>query len=333
MKDIKSLIKPIERAIRVVDKADPFQKKIDKNDVSDTGMESVRLADQSVRTVAKVTVNVFKVAESVWNHAAAAMLNPVIWVILLLAFMTVLLGAVVVIIIDGGAASTQTAYVSAAGLGIVEDEYRHGQELFRAAEQAKRNDFNAMIRAAYYSSHLPYCDLMYMEKTHPDGLGGRDTSIYNVGFATDEYKAVMESAWNLFVNEPQAIAIAYVYLQKQVNEEKQTEMDIYDVQYTEEVFAEILNKCVTYSDATTNNVECPSGVCDLKQEKVSYYDWDNNRWDYYNKWVSYCPHFHTLHRFGLAFFTKEDVMNALGFTNKEKEWAALTEEYFKTLTP
>ena len=61
MKDIKSLIKPIERAIRVVDKADPFQKKIDKNDVSDTGMESVRLADQSVRTVAKVTVNIFKV--------------------------------------------------------------------------------------------------------------------------------------------------------------------------------------------------------------------------------------------------------------------------------
>ena len=45
MKDIKSLIKPIERAIRVVDKADPFQQKIDKNDVSDTGMESVRLAD------------------------------------------------------------------------------------------------------------------------------------------------------------------------------------------------------------------------------------------------------------------------------------------------
>ena len=200
MKDLRSLKKPAETVMRIADKADPFQKKIDKNDVSDTGMESVRLADQSVRTVAKVTVNVFKVAESLWNHAAAAMLNPVIWIILLLAFMTVLLGAVVVIIIDGGAASTQTAYVSAAGLGIVEDEYRHGKGLFRAAEQAKRNDCNAMIRAAYYLSNTPYCDLMYMEKTHPDGLGGRDTSIYNVGFATDEYKAVMESAWNLFVN-------------------------------------------------------------------------------------------------------------------------------------
>ena len=326
MKGIKSLITPIERAIRVVDKANPFQKKIDKNDVSDTGMESVRLADQSVRTVAKVTVNVFKVAESVWNHAAAAMLNPVIWVILLLAFMTVLLGAVVVIIIDAGAVNTETAYVSASGLGVVDEKYLEGLELFRAAENTKRIDFNCMIQSAYDGDPRSECDLIYMEKTYPDPSGTARKSFFEVSFASQYYKEVMENAWNLGINEVEGVAITYIYLQKQANAAKHTEMDIYDVQYTPEVFAKILEMCVKYSDTKTENVECPGANCDWYKD----WYWDDDDWDY--DYVDFCPHHHTLHCFGLAFYSKKDIMSALGFTKKECEWEELTEKYFLTLT-
>lgn len=44
-----------------------------------------------------------------------------------------------------------------------------------------------------------------------------------------------------------------------------------------------------------------------------------------------CEHEHTTHSIRLAFFTKEDVMNALGFTDSDKQWQALTETYFENL--
>ena len=38
-----------------------------------------------------------------------------------------------------------------------------------------------------------------------------------------------------------------------------------------------------------------------------------------------CDHLHTLHSIGLYGYSKDTVMNTLGFTNNYKEWEALTE--------
>ena len=338
-----------------------FDDKVDTNSTSDMGAESIRLANQSIKTTkrtvktaantvkttgkvvwdtskavnqttetaVKVTVTVFKVAAAFWEHAIAAMLNPVIWIITLLAFMTILYGSALIVIISGDMTNTEAAYVSAAGLGIVDDEFKHGQELFHAAELARHLDFNAMISAAYYSDTWCYCDLIYMEKTHPDGTGGRDKSIFQVGFASDYYKEVMENAWHLSINEIEALAVAYIYLQKQVNDAKHTQMQIYDVKYTPEIFNQMLETCAKYSDSTTGNVQCPYADCDRKKDW--FWNIYNDSWDY--TWKDYCPHLHTLHCFGLDFYDKNDVMNALGFTQKEKEWEEMTEKYFETLLP
>ena len=37
-----------------------------------------------------------------------------------------------------------------------------------------------------------------------------------------------------------------------------------------------------------------------------------------------CDHLHTLHSFGLNFYTAEQVMQTLNFTEEEKQWVALT---------
>ncbi len=362
MKQKKSPAKEqIQAVLQSFWKLTSFDNKVDTNSTSDTGAESIRLANQTIKTTkrtvktaantvkttgkvvrytgkavyqttetaVKATVTVFKVAAAFWEHAIAAMLNPVIWIITLLAFMAILYGSALIVIISGDMTNTEAAYVFAAGLGIVDDEFKHGQELFHAAELARHLDFNAMINAAYYSDTRCYCDLIYMEKTHPDGTGGRDKSIFQVGFASDYYKEVMENAWHLSINEIEALAVAYIWLQKQVNDAKHTQMQIYDVKYTPENFEKLLDLCVKYSDTKTENVECPGADCDW--DKDWYWDDDEDDWDY--DYVEYCPHLHTLHCFGLAFFDKNDVMNALGFTQKEKEWEEMTEQYFETLLP
>ena len=37
-----------------------------------------------------------------------------------------------------------------------------------------------------------------------------------------------------------------------------------------------------------------------------------------------CDHLHTLHSFGLNFYSAEQVMQVLNFTEDEKQWVALT---------
>lgn len=324
--------------------------KINKNDVSDTGAESIRLANQSIKTVGKtvkttaktvktagktaknsakaiyrtvkitikVTVALVKLIVTVWEHAIAAMLNPIVWIIALLAMMVILLCMQIMIIINGSTTNTYAAYVSASGLGIVDEEFVHGQELFRVAVDKNRNGFYAMIQSANDTGSKAQRDLMYMEKLYPDESGAKRKSIFETGLASYEYKEVLEKAWNISVKEPQALAVAYVYLQKQVNEEKHTEMDIYDVTYTEEVMDTIVDLCIKYSDNIVHNCRCPHEDCVGLTLDLS---------------LTTCNNTHTLHNFGLALFSKDEVMDALGFTNKEKEWEALTEEYFKKYDP
>ena len=37
-----------------------------------------------------------------------------------------------------------------------------------------------------------------------------------------------------------------------------------------------------------------------------------------------CDHLHTLHSFGLNFYTAEQVMQTLNFTEEEKQWVSMT---------
>nr|MCR5306841.1 hypothetical protein [Oscillospiraceae bacterium] len=62
-----------------------------------------------------------------------------------------------------------------------------------------------------------------------------------------------------------------------------------------------LNNEVTAAEATRNNT--PETI------RTPYYT---------------CDHLHTLHSFGLNFYSAEQVMQVLGFTENEKQWVSLT---------
>ena len=445
----KALKAPVNFAVNTVKnsaktaitKANQFDKKINKNDVSDSGVESIRLGyttskkavktvDRTIKTTKrtvkttknvavgtgkaiyrtgqftkKAVVTTAKITETVIVHVAAALMNPVL--IIIIGFMIILVtnSSALILLIGGGtsaANSNQKAYSSAAGLGDVSEQYQQAKSYFDTAVANRQSDFNSLIDNMYYEyENLPESSVVYMERTEPE-----PKVIYEKSFSTDDRKATLKSAWDmsLTISQKEAIAIAYVYLEKQKNEENHTEGGIYHVSYTQEVFDEILTKCVTYSDTVYEEQYCPDSNCTKhvedkdnpayatasanRQTAWNAYDewshiayrmylgenwdaeigWRVDNWkivyesfsgtpyysnsgydfldDLYDKFQEYlkvqndtpekieevtyiCEHKHDLHSIGLAFFTKEDIMNALEFTDNDKQWEELTEKGFE----
>ncbi|MCR4646502.1 MAG: hypothetical protein K5695_14030, partial [Oscillospiraceae bacterium] len=58
-------------------------------------------------------------------------------------------------------------------------------------------------------------------------------------------------------------------------------------------------------------------------------NWKNNTPEYITDTSYSCEHAHDLHSIGLAFYSAEDVMNALGFSENEKKWTNLTVTAFE----
>ena len=340
---------------RLAEKINPFDRKINMNDVSDTGMESVRLGYRSVKktgevvqtvtntakaakgaaettyktvkTTVKVTAYVAKFIGTVWEHAIAATLNPIIWIIAVIIVFIIFECFGIILITQGYTEKTYDAYVSAKGLGKVDDEYSHGQELYKAAQDVKRNEFYDIINGSgslaygYYitptGQAYPYedkekSDLLYMSKTYATPSGTYESSSYGVFWATDQAKTVLVNQWNLSVEEYQALAISYVYLQKQQNADEETIMDIYSVKFSEELMNTIIENSVKYVVSKTPNCGCPGENC-RHRSSGGYF----------------CTHLHTLYSIAVTFYSKDDVMDKLGFSQKEKEWESITEVYFK----
>ena len=426
-------------------KVNPLNKPINKSDTTDTGVESIRLADKTVKTVrrdvktTKRTIKtagdtvkttgkvIYKTGEftvravsgtvrfagAAVTHTVAAVMNPIFWILaMFLIIVVVVIAGTIVMLLAGGAAgasSNAQAQAGAAGLVDVPAQYQNGIEYYNTAINNKRNEFNSLIDSMYYNNNdLTHSDLSYMERTTANGSKTK----YEKSFATDERKNTLKSAFDFTLSEREIIAIAYVYLEKQKNDANNTERGIYEVEFTQEVFDEIIAKCVMFTDTTYANQECPTKIC-----TAHYYDnpayaeaWakQNASTSAYNEWITFlglfdtynsihdgaaqaqywennvgwvidnwrsvyqylygvapyysnsgrdylnylgvqyenyttianntpqylveesCDHEHTLHSIGLAMFSKDDVMSALGFTDTYIEWEEMTERGFES---
>ena len=276
------------------EKVNPLNKPINKNDTADHGFESLKLAYRTgkktvrtakssvqtvksagrtvkavihlprtivntVRTTVHVTVTTVRVTANVLVHIAAALLNPVTWIIALACVIIyVILGMVVVIM--GGASIQETAqtfaYTQQAGIGS-EEEMEEASEFYRLACEQNKAHFSDLINNIYFStSDLKNSSLIYMER---NALGG--ITQYTRGFATNAWKQTLCSAWMISVPENEATAIAYVYLQSQKNNENGTEGQTYQIEYTQDVFNEIVDAAVKWSDTTYPNQYCDERKC------------------------------------------------------------------------
>jgi predicted nucleic acid-binding Zn-ribbon protein len=330
---------------------DPLAKGINKNDVADTGMESVRFARQgiskttksikttqktvktttrSIKTAVRVSKRavktayratafavksalfVAKLAIKTTMHIIAALFNPVTWIILGILLVVAMISGAVVLLMGGAGGGRATMATGAVGLGDVPTAYLQGVEFRNNAIDTARAEHNALVNAP--SSN----DLIYMEVTRPDGTIVQ----YSTGFATPAQKNVLNNApWTNPLNENllgvnDAIAIAYVLLQKRANEDNDTVNQIYDVVYTQAIFDEIIGLSVVSNSTVYPNQPCPGQNC----------QWDVDDWGFY----TYCNWNHNLHAVGVWYYNANTVMTSLGFTAHEREWVSLTIQGFES---
>ena len=312
----------IKNAKSGLDKINPLNKPVNKEDVSDTGIETIKLGNRGIKTVeksvktayrtvkttentvrktgttiyrtaqitVKSTIAVSKFAVNAVVHTVAFLTSPLV-IFLSAMIVIIIMVATLVVILLGGAVSAsdsnQQAYSSAAGLGNVVEEYQNGIECLQNAIDDYREEFETMIDEIYYDyDEFTDSSLVYMERT--DESGGR--KIYETGFATDDYKNLLKSEWNITLTDNEFLAIAYVYLENQKNAEKHTEHGIYGVSYDEEVFRTILEKCILFSDTIYEEQKCPDENCTRHVEYVhnpdydEAEDWAGETWDAYDEW-------------------------------------------------
>ncbi len=236
---VSATVRTVKNTVKnVFSKANPFDKKINKNDVTDTGVESIRLANSSIKTVkssikttqrtikttgtaikrtgtvvykttaftAKSTVAVAKFVGNAAVHVVASLTNPAIIIFLgLIIVLSLCFGSVLILI--SGDNTDKSARVNAAGLVDVPAQYQVGLEYLNTALENHRNDFNSLIDSLYYNyDDLTNSNLVYMERT--DESGGK--AIYEKSFATDDRKNALKSEWNIPLTEREFLAIAYV---------------------------------------------------------------------------------------------------------------------------
>ncbi|MCR5110274.1 MAG: hypothetical protein K6B38_05135 [Ruminococcus sp.] len=298
--------KAVSGVQNIGNKLNPIDKPINKNDTSDTGVESLRLGYRTVKKgkkaangvkllykapaatikVAKVSV---KVTETLVTHIAAFLISPVFWIIVfIILIISTLIIPFILILAGGGVAGTtkSKAYGTAAGSNqVIATAFVQAENFYRIASENKQNEFNSLINSFYFStSDLSHSDLVYMKCSH-------DGSEYQTSLATDTRKQQLKDKFSNSLPKAEAIALAYVYLEKQKNNDNNTSGKLYEIEFTQQAFDDLLNKMISWTETTYSGQECPSHDCardpNLLREWKDYERKYNEAVNSFNRWFDY----------------------------------------------
>ncbi|WP_303789280.1 hypothetical protein [Ruminococcus flavefaciens] len=298
--------KAVSGVRNIGNKLNPIDKPINKNDTSDTGVESLRLGYRTVKKgkkaangvkllykapaatikVAKVSV---KVTETIVTHIAAFLISPVFWIIVfIILIISTLIIPFILILAGGGVAGTtkSKAYGTAAGSNqVIATAFVQAENFYRIASENKQNEFNSLINSFYFStSDLSHSDLVYMKCSH-------DGSEYQTSLATDTRKQQLKDKFSNSLPKAEAIALAYVYLEKQKNNDNNTSGKLYEVEFTQQAFDDLLNKMISWTETTYSGQECPTHDCardpNLFREWKDYERKYNEAVNSFNRWFDY----------------------------------------------
>lgn len=299
--------------IRGIEKVNPLDKPVNKSDTSNSGIESAKLGYRTIKKgkkTAKKTVKAgkliynapvktvktviwtVKAATSVVVHTAAMMMNPVFWVIVAVLFIVVTWILPTILLLTGGASGATTinkAYGNAAGVNEkIANVFPQAVEFYNTASENKQNEFNSFIDSLYYDvDDLPNSDLVYMECS-------KDGSVYQTSMATDYRKQQLKDKFSKSLSKEEAIALVYINLEKQKNADNGTEGEIYEVEFTQEAFDNLLNMMVSWTDTVYAGRECPQANCSVHIEEKPNPDYDelsqlvNTAASAYNDWGGVC---------------------------------------------
>ena len=300
-KGIKKAVKaPFSTAKNIILKVNPFNKNIDKNNVSDTGMESMRLAYTSVRkgknavktveksiktthrtikttgtvvkkagtaiyrTTAFTVKSAVAVSRFVGNaviYAAASLMNPIAIFLAAIIIICMMMSLLVVMLLGGGvSASNSTKRAYSSAAGLTDVPLQYKTGVEYLNKALENHQNN--FNSLIDSLYYSYDDLTYSNLVYMEKTNELGIkTIYEKSFADDNRKNALKSEWNIALTEREFLAIAYVYLENEKNTQNNTKYRVYKVSYTQEVFDTIVSKCAAYSDSIYNNQVCPDENC------------------------------------------------------------------------
>ena len=398
VKTTKSAVKTTKKVVKNTPKAIKKTAKTTK----EVAKATAKAAKVTVKATVKVVEVTVKVAAKVITEIAAALSNPYVLLAVAIIVVVVLIIYGFVILLGGGD-TNQKAMTQAIGLVNVEEQYNNGKDFYNTALENRKNELSDIMNGLDYNSNdREKSDLLYYKRFDPTQI------IYEKDFPTDARKQDIMNTWEHQFDDSEIVdfmAIAYVFLEKKKNEENNTQLNIYEVEFTQEVFDELIEICIPFSDTVNQNQECPNADCTQDREACKKWqealnginEWDTNgengeksileaienyktkelitwyvswrvaiNWkgvygkiytedfsiesyddacDYYNNYLfptyreyekayfdsKACYHEHELHSLGVSFLDAEQLMDALGFDETEKQWAELTSYGFEAM--
>ena len=288
-----------------VNKLDPFNKKIDKRNTNDSGVESLRLGNsvvktgvQGVKTVertVKTTEKTIKTTGSVIGETVktsyriikktvvtsaviikftaeaavnivAALLNPIVLIVIIFILVLILIGGGVLMIMGSmGVGGNTLRRAYMNAEGLGEVTTAYTEGL-GFYQTAIQNAENAFDARI---DALYYSD---PDKMHSDLIwfqrispGSPDAISARSELAYDAVKQQVKDTWLPCLTEKEVLAITYVYLQKKMNDRQHTDAELYMVDYTQDILNEVVAALYVVTENVIPRQGCPDRDCAIHQ--------------------------------------------------------------------
>lgn len=285
-----------------VQKINPFDKKINTSDVSDTGIESLRLgyttakqgknavkttaqtikttqrtiktAGRAAKETTKVVIRVVKTTVRVTAATAKLVGKAVAYIASAIpAPILIILAAAIILLILMMGAIILTAGGVAGGKNATRNAYENALGLDDLAEDyADGVSFYSTAMNQAKSAFEAKIDALLYDETnlaHSDLVyftrsspGNPNAKLEHSELATDAIKTQIKDTWLPCLTEQEVLAIAYVYLQKQENDTQGTNGALYEVEYTQDVLNEVVGKLYAVTETVYEKQQCPGKDCD-----------------------------------------------------------------------
>lgn len=295
-----SMLRSVQNgAKQTASKADPFEQNVNKEDVSDSGVESIRLAvgtykkgkntirtakntlrttkrtiqtakssiqgtvrvvQATARTTIRVTTTVARASVTAVTHVIAAAMNPITWVLAGFGVIVYLLFSVVVILTGGAAAQQQKQETET----LNPDNWGIDADVDLAAAVSYYQIACAVQQQELYTiiDGLTYdaTNLRVADLVYMER--NQAATVWEKSIATPYQKTVLKNAWSVLLAEEDAIAIVCADYQRQMHRDT-TEHTLYEMEFTQAQFDALVDICAAYSHTQYTLQQCPDGNCSV----------------------------------------------------------------------
>lgn len=275
VKTTKSAVKTTKNVVKSTPKVIKKTAKTTK----EVAKATAKAAKVTVKATVKAVEVTVKVAAKVITEIAAALSNPYVFIVVLIIVVIILLIYGFFLILSGGD-TEQKAMTQPIGLGNIEEQYNNGLEYYNTALDERMNELTELINNLEYdSNNRKDSDLLVYTRYKPGTL------FYQKDFPTDYRKnSIISTFDHQFADDDidEFLAIAYVYCEKKENKENGTYLRIYEVEFTQDVFNDMIEECIPFSDVVSEHQECPKVDC--IHDKKAGAEWQKaldgiNEWD------------------------------------------------------